>query len=148
MTVCFRHVQSYDHLPRDEATRIVYDDLLPFCQSKGVELSQYGNLNSYIAHKDFHNPSHEYYSRFPTRTLLNIERIQQAFYLLPNLVTTATKYLINSAELARIVEVIQGEHLSNGDLIAAMLMRGYTARFAKKGQASQVNAEFKAKRVR
>jgi hypothetical protein len=147
MTIHFPPVQDFDRLPFNEANRIVYDELLPYCQSKGVQLCQYGNLNSHLAYRDFQDPSHAYYTGFSHQTLLNIGRIQRAYRFLPDFVTPTSKYQINSDRLARMVEVIQEEHLSNGDLIAAMLMRGYAARFAKRGGASQVDAEFKAKRL-
>lgn len=49
-----------------------------------------------------------------------------------------------SYRLKHKIESFQHEYLSNGDCIVAMLVKGLTARFAKKGFPLRVNCEFKA----
>jgi len=145
MTVSFRHVPDFNLLPHNQAADIVYNGLVPWCESKGVKLSQYGNLESSQAYLDLPNPQDEYSHRKAAHSLLNIGRIQRAFRFLNIAVTPASRYNIESERLRHCVQQMQDEYLSPGDLIAATLLMGITGRFAKKGEPYAVNCTFKAK---
>jgi len=45
----------------------------------------------------------------------------------------------------KVEKSFEGHHIYNGELIAAMILKGHPARFAKRGQALDVNCQFKAR---
>lgn len=46
MSVTFRNVDNFDQLSRQDAERIIYDELVPLLERKKIKLSQYGNHNA------------------------------------------------------------------------------------------------------
>ena len=147
MTVKFTAVPNFSQLPAPQARDIVYNQLVPCCEAKGVHLSKYGNHASMRAlhSQNFPHAMAEYSHNKSTNSLFNVDRIQRAFDFIRQNVSSTSKYQLRSYSMKHDVEKRQNEYLSNGDLIAAMLMNGYSARFAKRGEPLGVNCEFKAK---
>lgn len=141
MTVTFPRVWNFGDLPLDEAKDLLYNALVPACESKQVFLSQYGNHNALGSLKSMA----QYVAIKARKELFNVERVQNAFKFISAHFLPSTRYTQGSYGLKHTIERIQGNYLSNGDLIAAMLMNGFTARFAKRGDPMSVNCEFKLK---
>lgn len=43
VTNAFRKIDNFDKLPEEAASRILYEELVPACETKGVKLSREGN---------------------------------------------------------------------------------------------------------
>lgn len=143
MTVSMNPVPNFNTLSVADATDIIYTQLIPACEEKGVKLSGYGNhagLGSLVAVA-------KYNAEKAARTLFDVTRIQKIFAQLDHLLAPTVHFKRGSYGLKHFVEGIQKEYASNGDLIVAMLMKGYHARFAKKGEPLNVNCEFKAQLI-
>lgn len=143
MTVSMNPVPNFNTLSVVDATDIIYTQLIPACEEIGIKLSQYGNhggrgslvkVDSYDAQKE-------------TRTLFDVPRIQRIFGQLEHLLAPTAGFETNSYGLKHSVERIQKEYATNGDLIVAMLMKGYEARFAEIGELLGVNCEFNARLI-
>lgn len=142
-TVSFREVPDFAQLSLEEATRIVYDELIPACENKEVMLSGYGNHNATDSLCNLEN----YNTKKIRNSLFNVERIQKAFVSIPNIVQSHSQYRIGSYGLKHVVErdPSHNEYIPNGELIAAMLLKGYKARFGKRNETIGVNCEFQVK---
>jgi len=117
------------------AENIIYNQLVPACEAKGVMLSRYGNHASAKGVRNI-----EQYERLKEEhDLFNIEKVQAAFASINFVLRRTAQYEVSSYYLGDVM----GE-LDHGDLIAAMLLKGYSARFAKKGEPLDVNCMFKA----
>lgn len=140
VTLSFRQISHFDQLPLPEAREIIYHDLIPYCETKGVFLSEYGNHAGGGSYTDMTT----YYTKKATQQLFDVKRIQKAFAQIPEMVKPITTYKFGSYGFKHIVERFQKEYITNGDLIVAMLFRGYIARFGKQTEYLTVNCEFKA----
>lgn len=136
MTISIGAIQSFDRFSLETATRIVYGEIIPRCEAKGIKLSYYGNhasiesidsVERYDADKQNHR-------------LFNIQRIQRAFKCLDEVIGKATVESIGSYGLKHVVERHQGEYITNGDCIIAMIAKGYIADFGSEGL--HVNCQF------
>ncbi len=106
-----------------------------------MKLSEYGNHNS----TQTLDPVATYEKKKAKSELFNVDRVQRAFAGLDQIVQPAGSYAKwTSYGCKHVVEKQQGAYLSNGDLVAAMLLRGYTATFRENKKLS-VNCRFKAK---
>lgn len=139
MTIEFRRVDGFATMPAEEASAIIYDELLPVCEEKNVKLSEYGNHNA----PGSVVPVREYESGKAAKKLFNIERIRRVIVELNRFIKEKSTYSDSSYSLKHKIEDKQGEYLTNGDLIVAMLVSGYAARFAKKDEPLDVNCFFK-----
>lgn len=124
MTISINTVLDFDVLPIEMASRILYDHLVPTCEKQGVKLSFDGN---YAAPERKHLLE-VYEKNKKKEKLFDIERIQRAYSCLGD-ISTRTYEAVESCVLKRIIETYQGEYISNGDCIAAMLLKGYIAHF-------------------
>lgn len=129
MTISIGAIQSFDQFLLETATRIVYDEIIPRCEAKGIKLSNYGNHASV--------KSIDSVERYDTdkqnHTLFNIERIQRAFKYLDEVIAKATVESVGSYGLKHVVERHQGEYITNEDCIIAMIAKGYIAHFGSEG---------------
>jgi len=141
VTITLAQVSNFHELSHQEAKSILYNSVIPTCESKGVFLSSYGNhvgqgslttVEKYNAEKAEHK-------------LFDVERVQSAFAGMLGIIERASTYKVGSYGLKHVVEKHQGEYLTNGDLIAAMLLHGFEARFGKRTEQMNVNCDFKAK---
>lgn len=143
--VSFREVDNFHQLPLEEATNILYNELLPICEAKGVMLSSYGN---HAGQGSLSNVE-KYNEEKASHQLFNVKRIQQAFASIHLIVQNTSQYKAGSYGLKHVVEnhpsQTEYRYISNGDLIVAMLLKGYEARFGKRTEAMSVNCEFKVK---
>lgn len=139
-TVSFRKIDNFDKLPEEAATKILYEELVPACEAKGVKLSSYGNHAGRGS-----IPSVEDYDREKANyQLFDVKRVQKAYSSIPIITRKTSKYMAGSYGLKHIFEKhpSQSKYLTNGDLIAAMLVDGYKARFGRQTESSNVNCEF------
>ncbi len=141
MTVKVNPVANFDQLPLADATAILYGTVIPACEAKGVNLSFYGN---HQGRSDL-DSIERYDERKSSAKLFDVPRVQRAFAGLHAVIVDTSTYKSGSYSLKHKVEKFQGVFLSNGDLIAAMLMKGYQARFGKRGEDTELNCEFKVK---
>jgi len=141
MSITFGAVENFHALPLAEATAIIYDQLIPICEKQKVKLSEYGNHNAWGSLVSVQ----KYEEKKAQKKLFDVPRIQSAFASIHEMIAVTSQYKTGSYGLKHVVERLQGEYITNGDLIVAMLMRGHTARFGKRGQGLNVNCEFKVK---
>lgn len=140
--VSFRKVDDFDALSEEVATKILYDELVPACEAKEVKLSSYGNhagSGSIV--------SVEKYSQDKAnQELFNVKRVQKAYSAIPLITANASQYKSGSYGLKHYFErhPYQSEYITNGDLIAAMLVYGHKARFGT-SNCENVNCDFMVK---
>lgn len=135
MSISINTVLDFDILPVEMASRILYDHLVPTCEKQGVKLSFHGN---YASHEGIHLVE-IYEKNKREEKLFNVERIQRAFSCLGH-ITTRTYEAVGSYVLKHIIESYQNEYITNGDCIAAMLLKGYIAHFGS--ESPQLNCRF------
>ncbi len=141
VTISVGQVYDFDKLSEEQASQFIEEQVVPACENKGVKLSRYGNHTgggSLVAVEKYDEEKLEH-------NLFNVSRSQSVFAPLDGIVVPATQYNTYSYGLKHTVEQSQGEYISNGDLIGAMLLKGYAARFGKQTEGMAVNCEFKAK---
>jgi len=141
-TVTCEAVHDFDNLKLEEATKIIYERVVPECERKKVMLSYFGNHNAgglmgvkeYDELKDNENLFQG-----------EIQRIQKIFTFLSQHCHGKSLYNkdIDSYGLKGIVER-RTEYITNGEFIVAMLLHGYSARFGMRSDKMCVNAHFKA----
>lgn len=137
MTVAIGLIQNFDKFSHQTATRIVYDEIIPICEKKGIKLSSYGNHASTETLS-----SVEVYDREKKGgRLFNIERIQKAFRCLDDVISTIAIQSVGSYHFKHVVERHQKEYITNGDCIIAMLVKGYPADFGS--SSLHVNCQFR-----
>lgn len=119
MTVSIHTVLNLDLLSLEDASRILYEQLIPTCEANGIKLSSYGNHASL----DTLYCMEIYNQKKQDRTLFNIERIQRSVACLRN-ISNETFEAIKSCVLKLIIKSHQNEDITNGDCIAAMLLKG------------------------
>ncbi|KAG4072778.1 hypothetical protein HA402_005255 [Bradysia odoriphaga] len=141
-TITFRSVSDFNQLSLEEAINIIYEELIPACEEKGVLLSQYGNH----AGGGTIVTLEEYERKRECRNLFDLKRIQKAFVEIDEIIRPTSDYKISSYGFKHIVEKhgFEPKYISNGDVIVTMLLKGYAARFGKRNEPIGVNCEFKA----
>ena len=142
-TVSISPVPKFNELPIDIATQIIYDRVVTVCEEKRVKLSWEGN-HSPLGRKEIA----VYYRKKQQRILFNVEMVQIAFEVLDDLIIRSRNYnkTKNSTDISQDVTQYCKEFISNGDLIVAMLLKGYWARFGKKRMLQ--NAHFNVSLMR
>ncbi len=140
-TVLIEAVPDFDKLRLEEATSIVYEKVVPACEENKVLLSFYGNHNSVGSISDIE----EYNEMKADKKLFKseaIQRIQKMFPFIAQHCQERSSYNEdnNSYGLKHILEKHIG-YCTNGELIVAMLLHGYSARFGT--DKMEVNAHFK-----
>lgn len=142
VTISMNPIPNFDKISEAEAKNIVYNQIVPNCESRGVKLSKYGN---HVGNGSLCSVE-QYDEDKKGENLFNIKRIQQAFSDLDKIVKPLSQYKVGSYGLKHTVEKFQKEgYICNGDLIVAMLVKGYGARFGKTNESLEVNCMFKAK---
>lgn len=136
MTISINKVLNFDRLPVEAASRILYEEIIPACEAKGIKLSSYGNHSSResLASVERYNRDKE------EHRLFNVERVQRAFKCLDEVISNATVQSVGSYGFKHVVERHQNEYITNGDCIAAMLVKGYMADFGSENP--HVNCQF------
>lgn len=154
-----RYGIPFHSLPLEEAKKVLYTELLLCCESHGIYLCQDGNLNTEEARgryaKDststrmhFYSPVEEYTYHKDYETLLDVEKVQKVFQVLDRCVKEASTYNPQSLCMKSVVEKELNESISKGDFIAAMLLKGYQARFGCRGDPLKMSCEFRAEEIR
>ncbi len=111
MAVHFQRIDGFNLLPAQQAMDVVYGQLLHACQSQGIQ-----TLN------------HHY----------SIRRIQQAYASLDRLVQPCDQYKLHSGHLKRRCDYqtrVPHFDVTHGELIVAMLLKGYAANFCNEGKS-------------
>lgn len=138
LIVSFPKIPNFDQLQISKAQEIIYNELVPACRSQRVILTVEGN------NRKCPNVCYQYEKK--NYTLLNVERIQKAFACLSQVVQRKDNKCTGSYGLKHVVERFQGEYITNGDLIAVMLLSGFAANFGKADKPN-INASFEVKVV-
>ena len=136
MSVTMRSVPNFDKLSIGVATDLIYQELLPACEAKGVRLIPEGH--------DVYN-SGNYEQLKQDQTIFDVARVQRAFAAVDFIYQPASRYQSIQKPLFECHP--QGGYVSGGELMAAMILKGYTARFAKIGEPLKLRAEFKVKNL-
>lgn len=136
--VSIRAFPKFDELPIDMASQIIYSQVVPACEEKKVRLSNRGNQTSLLTE----GAVEIYNQKTHTDTLFNVERIQAAFAILDDLFLPTVDFNTDSdsSDFRKDVERLQRESITNGDLIVALMLKGYSARFGTTKES--VNAHF------
>jgi hypothetical protein len=111
MTVQFQRIDGFNLLPVLEAMEIVNSQLLPACQSQGVQTL---NLR------------------------LSIRRIQKAYASLDRLVRPWDQYKLHSRHLRDRCEYqtrVPPFDVTHSEMVVAMLLQGYEAYFFNEGKS-------------
>jgi len=144
-TVSIKAVHGFDKLGLEEATNIIYQIVIPECEKKRVMLSFYGNHNS----KGGFWGVKKYNEMKDKKELFEaglIQRIQRVFSFISQHCRKQSSYNEQNTSygLKHIVENHIG-YITNGEFIVAMLLHGYSARFGKRTEKMDINAQFKVK---
>lgn len=132
-----------DHMTQDILQRIIYEELVPACEDTGVLLSYAGNhrgQDSLISEAIYRRDKME-------KRLFDIASIQMILSQLDTIVTDHTEYEVDCYKLEQIVGDQVGKKVSTGDVIAAMLMKGFSASFGKINESMTMRCEFQARYV-
>lgn len=130
----FPRYNNFDKLSVEDATTVLYDQLVPACEANGIFLSSYGNNFG-------QGPVSVYNTEKAQHGLFNVKQVQKVFTWAQNLQVRAS-YRRGSYDLKHSAEKAEG-YTANGELIAALILCGHCARFRKKGKPMDVNREFK-----
>ena len=134
-TVNFLRCDNFDTLSVAEATSLLYDELIPVCEAEGVFLSSEGN------HAGNLRPMEAYEDEKERRELFDVAKVQAVFSWAQTL-HQHTTYKRSSYSLKHSAERVVG-YTANGELIAALLLCGHSARFGQASEDMRVNCEFK-----
>ena len=154
VTVAFREVAKFDQLTDDEAKHLIYDELIPVCERAGVKLSDYGNhlgIESLLSVED-------YEVRKGEQQLFNVKRIKKAFQDLIVLLEDQTEpkdlsfsavviektdyFETSSQKLKTTLVSYFNPEIKKGDLVVAMLLKGFRAQFGSRGESLQIDCDF------
>lgn len=141
-TVTFKEVPNFDRLSAQKAQNIIYDELIPACESQRVKLSARGNHAAKEAPWNGITVE-EYDSNKTAHTLFDVARIQRAFAFLPTIVCGTPEYKTGSFRMRDAIARYQNESITYGDTIAAMLLRGYSVRFGGPTEPMTLSCSFK-----
>lgn len=137
MTVIFRAVSNFDQIPESLASKILYQELLPVCEREGVYLAPEGHVAD----------GHRYEEAKRNQQTFDVSRVQRAFAVVDQIYQPASQYRDVSKRLFEIHP--SGGYLSGAELMAAMMLKGYPARFAKAGEETlHLRAEFRVKEAK
>jgi len=142
VTISFGPVPNFSLKTVQEADDILYNQLIPACEAKGVMLASFGN------HAGIGNllcSVERYQGEKAEHKLFNVEKIQQAFSFLPKIIQATDDYESGSCKLKYALKVCGQEDIDYGEVIAAMLLRGFEARFGRETQIMEVNCQFRVK---
>lgn len=127
--VTFRKIYNFHKLSETDAKSIIYEELIPLCESFNIRLSFYGNHGS----EESYETIDEYEKYKNNKTLFNVSKIQQAYCCISeNLrLTRNMKYKLSLQSIKYVMEahLKKFDFISPGDLIIAMLVKGYSAKF-------------------
>jgi len=130
---------SFGAMTQDQRIKHIYEVVVPFLEGKGVHLSEYGNcagLGSLIS-------TEKYEQDRDAHALFNIERVARVYSQILGLVESKATYKSGSYSLKHQIERGMSEYVANGDVILALLLHGFEARFGKSEEKAPVNCEFK-----
>lgn len=137
MAMLIRPIPNFDQLPVEKAYNILYDEIAPICKENGIKLSIYCSQSLSSVKK---------YSKEKQRNrLCNVEKVQKIFKLLDEGVVNWVGQSIGLYGLRNILQRDKGEFITNGECIAAMLLKGYIADFALDRGKLDVNCQFYSK---
>lgn len=122
-------VVNFHELPLDSAKEILYENVLASCEKKRVYLSPMGtasDLEIYILQKT-------------TEALFSVEKVQALFAQLVGL----QKVENFEANVYQIKHALRSD-IKNGDLFAALLLRGFKIQFTEGFPDCVCNASVKA----
>lgn len=123
--IVFPAVEDFDKMSDEEATKYVYESLVPRMEERKVLLSDHGNHTGTSK-----AVTREEYFRLKTeKKLFDIARVKTAFPHVKTEYEKVEKDGRNSYGLKHTVERKQGEYIANGDSMLAFILAGYEVRF-------------------
>ena len=126
---------------------LIYDELLPWLDRDGIQLSQSGVMNA----KQFTDEERARCKQSrKDRRLFNIKSIRQMLIEVPHRVKPVSAYKLSSYSLKHMVErcIVNGHrfgYVSNGDMIVVMLLLGYKMAVFNETPGPTVNPMIMAK---
>lgn len=135
MTMLMRPILNFDQLSVDQAYRVLHNEIVPICKKNGVKLSVYCATHSLGSIKKYNTEKQK-------SKLCNVEKVQKVFRLLDEEVVSSIHQSISLFSLRNIIKRDKGESITNGECIAAMLVKGYIADFVLDRGKFGVNCQF------
>jgi hypothetical protein len=124
ISISITAVPKFDELPIDLAVQLIYDRVVSICEEKKIRLSWEGN------HSALGKKGVEAYDRKKEQhTLFNVETVQLAFANVDDLLIPAENTGCDSLDLSQTLTDHCKDKVHQGDLIVAMLLKGYSAYF-------------------
>lgn len=117
-------VPKFDAFPIDLAVQLIYDRVVSICEQKKIRLSWEGN-HSALGKKGIE----AYDQKKEQHTLFNVETVQLAFAKVDDLLIPAENTGCDSLDLSQMLTQHCKNLVHQGDLIVAMLLKGYPAYF-------------------
>lgn len=137
MTISFNKVLNFQNLSNKEAEKILYEELLPECEKKGVYLMPEGNRP---------DRKEEYEKLKNKREIFHIDGIQHGLNAVDFLYRPSSEN--NHVDKIAFEDHPKGGYLSGGELMAAMMLRGYPAKFqVERPLAECLRAAFPVERI-
>ncbi|HSX13802.1 MAG TPA: Rossmann-like fold-containing protein [Chlamydiales bacterium] len=135
MTVRFEAVRDFHKLPEDEAKRILYEGLLSACEKKGIQLAPEGHWPQGSRYADLKN----------NQTTFDVERVQRAFACADSIYKPASEF--SDIDKGHFEDHPQVGYVGGGEMLAAMMLKGYPAKFAEEGEEPELRAQFPVTRA-
>lgn len=134
MAVITRPILNFDQLTIDKAYHILQDEIVPICKEHRVKLAIYHSTEFFTLVKKYKKKDN----------LCSVEKVQKIFSFLDldHEVTNHFKQSIGLYSLKQIIKEKKSESVTNGECIAAMLLKGYIADFAVDRSKLKVNCAF------
>lgn len=132
MAILITREPQFDQKSPSEAKEIIYGRVLASCEAGHVYLSSYGN------HAGMYSQASrgQYEIDKTCNTLFEIARVQKVFAAIPELVRPIWHPHLTTPDLQAVVEKKFG-NIPQGEIILAMLLHGFKARFGFKTNQSK-----------
>ena len=139
MAILITREPQFDQKSPLEAKEIIYGRVLASCEAGNVYLSSYGNHAGMYSQA----PIGQYELDKVSHKLFDIARVQKVFAAIPELVKSIRHPRLTTPDLQAVVEKKCGS-IPQGEIILAMLLHGYKARFGFIDKPLKIRCEFNA----
>lgn len=132
MVAVIRPIVNFDQLTIDKAYHILHDEIVPICKENRVKLAICYSMEFLTLVKKYKKKDN----------LCSVEKVQKVFSFLDQEIANYINQSIGLYSLKQIIKEKKGERVTNGECIAAMLLKGYIADFAVDRGKLKINCEF------
>jgi hypothetical protein len=148
MSIHYHPIENFDTLSQEQASQILYHELVPFLEQRQIYLSQEGHHSLVLGGID-----PQYLELKQAQELFDVAKVQSAFSVLQRVFIPQHRYNRNwsSYGLKHAFENVLDQlipdaitYITNGDFIAAMLLKGFMTRFGRTQATRGKNCDFKA----